>query len=309
MDQMAMLWSTEPGVEAREVPSDRKMVPRFSPDGGRIAVTAKVGNELQAQIWELATRRMVHALPQRSYQDFSRDGTETICVNESEVVLEYWPANASAPKKVKLVGITPDQPAFWFYGFSPERDRFFSIADTGLIRIWDAHTGAQVGSLNGPKAPIRAAVLSPGSKYFVVTVERENVIHLIEVKSGIGRTLQGHRDFVSGLAFTSDCAMLASASMDGTLKLWDCDWGTEIATFSGHLEEATDVAFSPDNRTLASVGQGESVKFWHVLTRREMISIELPKAGHYIQFSPDGTHLAVTTSSNALQFFEAPRVK
>jgi WD40 repeat protein len=69
------------------------------------------------------------------------------------------------------------------------------------------------------------------------------------------------------------------------------------------------VAFSPDNRTLASLGHRESVKLWHIPTRRELLSIDFPRAGVFLQFSPDGERLAVTTEDNKIHFFDAPKAE
>ena len=65
-------------------------------------------------------------------------------------------------------------------------------------------------------------------------------------------TLQGHTNAVVSVAFSPDSKTLASASYDGTLKLWDMTTGKERATLGEYTGCLGCVAFSPDGKTLAS---------------------------------------------------------
>ena len=308
-DQMVMLWRVEASETAGDVPNDRHVRPCFSPDGGLMGVTALAGGDGRPQLWDVKTRKLTATLPERAIAGFSPDGKQTVCLNGSEGTLEYWATGATSPAAVKLADVQRDESAYEYFGFSPDWEKFFSVAEDGLIRVWEAQTGALLGKAHGPRPPIRSAALGPRGKQLAMSVEHQDFVHLFEVSSGQERKLEGHRDFISGLAFTKDGTMLASGSMDGTLKLWDAAAGKEITTLPGHLEEVTDVAFSPDGRTLASVGHRESVKLWHVATRRELLTIEFPRAGVFLKFSPDGNRLAVITDDDTIHFFEAPEVK
>ena len=58
--------------------------------------------------------------------------------------------------------------------------------------------------------------------------------------------------------------MLASASEDNTIKLWDVEKKTEIKTLIGHDNTVTSVAFNHNGTMLASASEDNTIKLWDV---------------------------------------------
>ena len=79
--------------------------------------------------------------------------------------------------------------------------------------------------------------------------------------------LRGHSDLVWDVAFSPDGNHLATASFDGTTKLWDVssgpDQGNEITTLSGHAAEVIGIAFSPDGKYLTSVSWDGTLRVYY----------------------------------------------
>ena len=95
------------------------------------------------------------------------------------------------------------------------------------------------------------------------------------------------------MALTPDGKILASASRDETVILWDRQSGERLATVTGNEGWVNDVAFSPDGKTLALGVMDGSVKLWDVAGRR-IKAVERVRLGSSlgVAFSPDGKTVA-----------------
>ena len=103
------------------------------------------------------------------------------------------------------------------------------------------------------------------------------------------RTLRGHTDDIYALAFSSG-GVLASASGDGTVKLWDLAAGREKATLEGHDGLVYGTAFTRDGKTVASGGGDGTVRLWDVASSRQRQLFKGHEQAVYaVAFSPDGS--------------------
>ncbi|QLI73171.1 Vegetative incompatibility protein HET-E-1 [Metarhizium brunneum] len=77
-------------------------------------------------------------------------------------------------------------------------------------------------------------------------------------------TLKGHGGSVNAIASSSSRKILASASSDRTVRLWDDVTGAHKRTLQGHRGYVLDIAFSPDGNTLVSASSDCQVWVWGV---------------------------------------------
>jgi WD40 repeat protein/serine/threonine protein kinase len=72
----------------------------------------------------------------------------------------------------------------------------------------------------------------------------------------------GHLAAVNALAWSPDGKLLASASDDTFVQIFDANSGRRTVIYSGHTEEVAAVGWSPDGKLIASGGQDQTVQVW-----------------------------------------------
>src|SRR5262249_52303732 len=107
------------------------------------------------------------------------------------------------------------------------------------------------------------------------------------------RAVLRHTDNITGIDFSPDGHTLATASWDGTARLWDTDTGEERASLE-HEGVVESAAFSPDGRTLATASRDGKAQLWDAATGQQRTSLQ--HQTQYVReavFSPDGRILAI----------------
>ncbi|MFL6260862.1 MAG: pentapeptide repeat-containing protein [Thermoanaerobaculia bacterium] len=116
----------------------------------------------------------------------------------------------------------------------------------------------------------------------------------------------GHTGAIQSVAWNPDGTVLATASDDGTIKLWDAASGRLLNTLAGHESWVRSVAWAPDGQRLASAGDDKTVRLWEASSGRALNTL----AGHEssvltVAWAPDGQRLASAGYDKTVRLWEA----
>jgi len=84
--------------------------------------------------------------------------------------------------------------------------------------------------------------------------------------------MSGHTGVVSSVVFSPDGKRLATASYDGTAKVWDAASGQELLALTEHTASLSSVAFSPDGKRLVTASWDKTVREY-ILPVEELIAL------------------------------------
>jgi WD40 repeat protein len=290
-----------------------------SPDGKLLATwgvsAGKAGSEDQAerdrvgrtvQLWDLATGQELRRLEVQGFKAwggqvaFSADA-KVLAVAVEGGAVSLWDV-AEGKELRRLAG----PPGAWVKLAFAADGKALAAADTeGGVTLWDLPEGKKRGSCAARVPVVRTlGFLADGTP--VAAGVRGQELRLWEVPSG--RLLspeEGHPADVGMVRFTPNGRSLVSASLDGTVCLWDLRPGANPAERitakqrrrcelqrnpSGEFMEFrfSTFALSPDGKRLAGADSGSAfVRLWDVPSFEAVGQVEGP-GGWVTTFSPDG---------------------
>jgi eukaryotic-like serine/threonine-protein kinase len=123
-------------------------------------------------------------------------------------------------------------------------------------------------------------------------------------KGGPGHTLS-----VLALDVSPDGKLLATASDDRSVRLWDLSSGAPSFVLHGHSDEVTEVKFSPDGKRVASSGgnSDQTVRLWDVASGKEVNTLVHKSAVNDVTFSPDGSTIASASADGVVHLWDIQR--
>lgn len=187
----------------------------------------------------------------------------------TSMTAKTWRAGAETSAAIVCEGHTDSVEAL---AFCPLRKMLVSASHDQSVRLWDWTTGNEIHPPLPHQHPLAAVAVSPDGHWLVVGggTQTESELVLWNLDRGNDhrpritgpRRLLGHKSRIHAVAFRPNGAQLASAGMDGTIRVWEPQSGRMIHELKADAGAVHAIAYRPDSRQLASVGAEGIVKIW-----------------------------------------------
>ena len=294
----------------------------YSPNGASLVSGSKDGT---IRLWDTATYQFKASLT--GYPDaiaFSPDSNKLAIASQDKKIRLYDAVNGE-----HQLTLTEHTDEIYNLVFNPDGRTFAGIGGDSTIRLWDAVTGEHLQTIIGHTRSVSSiSFSSDGSRLATAGngapdgPSGDKIIRIWNAQSGdlqstlkvpIGRWLNAsYRKRIDAVSYSPDGKTLASASEDGTIRLWDVGSAKpRLITFEGlRGAQASDLlqaysmdgfvlAYSPDGKTLASSSRDNltrdtTIQLWNAFTckHKSTLTPERFDAIYSIAFSPDGHVLA-----------------
>ncbi|CAG0891787.1 unnamed protein product [Cyprideis torosa] len=201
------------------------------------------------------------------------------CSDDGKICI--W--NTSDHKVVKFLDIEDSEASAETVAFTPDGSYIVVGTSTGRMLAFEAQSSRHINPLfvyseahdlgvttvDVSSKPLAASVATP--TYYVATGGQDALVRLWKMSVAAScttlrsvKSLTGHSTSVMCVKFNPSGSLLASASGDKTVRLWNAETGACVSVLQGHGRYVTSVSFSIDGKWLASGSNDRTVRIWKV---------------------------------------------
>lgn len=310
--QVIKIWGVSTGDEIRTFISGQVRCLCFSPDGKKLAVADWSRHRID--LIEVINGKLLRSFRVSEDQiytnslTFSADGSILVS-GDSTGHVNLW--NVYTGKLLRRW--EADRWELNTVIFSPDGRVLASGGDDHTVKLWSLATGKILRTLVGQKGPIasisfdragktlsscssygtvmqwdlrdgRQLHLFKGGRYVLssfasdaqtIAIADRNQVHLRQVATGkVFQDLRGHKGSIESLCFNKNGHILASGSVDETIKLWNMADGKEIRTLSGQESATYCLAFANNGNFLASGQSDGTIKLWDLRSGKILFDLK-----------------------------------
>lgn len=157
--------------------------------------------------------------------------------------------------------------ADWVLGlsFSTDGKHLVTGSRDKTAKVWDLSARESVLTFPGHQNDVFSVAIKADGKVGY-SAGRDNQIRSWNATGDAKqiRAMTGHNDVIVRMLYHPKQALLATASHDKTVRLWNPDTGAAVRTLSGHNDCVFALAISPDGNLIASGTFNGEVKVWNV---------------------------------------------
>jgi WD40 repeat protein len=312
-DKTVRIWDCKTGtcIKVLEGHAGLVLAVAVSPDGTWLATASLDGT---VRIWDSLTGECAATYHARAEAlAISPDGTWLATAGHEVRIWDRLAGTCTATATnqtgpVNAVAISPD--GTWLATANNDR----------TVQVWDRATADCIKALRGHADAVSAVAISPDGTWLATAScgheeptaygdweyvpGQDTAVRIWDPLSGSClATLTGHTEEVGAVAISPDGTWLATASRDGTVRIWDRA-SAEHGNAPRRPGDNRAVAISPDSSWLATGGLDKTVRIWDRATAQCIKTLWNKGQVHALAVSPDGTWLAAASNDKTVRIWD-----
>ncbi len=276
-DGAVRLWDADRGRQRRMWSTRGRPVTgiAWSPDGKRLATTHGTRD---VKLWEAWTGTLKKTLKGHSEDTIAVSWSDTgIATGSDDHTVRLWDGDGRPLRVLREHG-----KAVWAVAWSPDGCDLASCSFDDNIVVWRyGHGQYHAGFKNFGVVPMSVAWAPDGSQIAAGGADGSILVHRFDA---VPLTLEGHTGEVAALAFSHDGRLLASKSLDGTVRIWRCaTWETVAVLYERCGRLPASLAFHPSQPVLATTDEGEDavIHLWELDVPALLAAKPVMRSVHY----------------------------
>lgn len=184
----------------------------------------------------------------------------------SPATLEAWEIYSSSVRSMKQALALSHESIVFGAAFSNDETRILTWSGDNTARIWDADTGAQIGSGLQHNGFMSGAAFSQDDSR-ILTWSGDGTARIWNADTGVqnGPTFQ-HKRAISRAVFSNNESRVLTSSWDHTAQVWNAGTGARIGPAFQHRLALYGAAFSKDETRILTWSADSTARIWDVAT-------------------------------------------
>jgi len=173
--------------------------------------------------------------------------------------------------------------------FSPDSRIIASGGQDESVRLWESKTQRLLAILEDVALRADNELIRPrGNETILLQEPKKHSQPHQPTLTPINRPLA----WIQSIALSRDGKFIVSGSMDGVIRLWNCQSYQFLNTLKGHTSIVESVAFNPTSNLIASCSRDGTVRLWEPESQQPLGVLGHGTWLNSVTFSPDGELIA-----------------